>query len=97
MTTTTHSGAKPINYVGIWCILLTALALSIVLAYMNHTEIAAGLIFAIAIVKALLVASFYMHLRWEPRYVVVVVLGGLVTLSILFAGLFFDIARVYGR
>jgi cytochrome c oxidase subunit 4 len=97
MTTSTHaSSARPINYVAIWGILLGALSVSLVLAYLKHAALASALIFAIAIVKALLVASYYMHLKFEPRFVIIAILAGLATLSILFAGLFYDIARVYG-
>jgi cytochrome c oxidase subunit 4 len=96
MTTTAHAEHKHPNYVAIWAVLLVALIVSLLLAYLEHAALAIGLIFAIAIVKAALVAGFYMHLKFETRYVIVAIAAGIVALGILFAGLFPDIVGVYG-
>lgn len=88
--------AHSIPYIKLWYILVGALVVSLVLAAFEHHRLAAALIFAIAIVKAAIVAMYYMHLRFEPRYVVVVVLSGLVCLAVLFTGLLLDIVHVYG-
>jgi cytochrome c oxidase subunit 4 len=69
---------------------------SLLLAFLHLKTLAAALIFAIAVVKALVVAGYYMHLKFEPRYIVLTAVAGLVTLFILFGGLFFDIVHVYG-
>jgi caa(3)-type oxidase subunit IV len=69
---------------------------SLLLALLEHHMLAASLIFAVAIVKAALVAGYYMHLKFEPRYVVLVVVAGIATLFILFGGLVLDIVHVYG-
>jgi cytochrome c oxidase subunit 4 len=39
--------------------------------------LALGLILALSAVKALFVAGYYMHLRWEPRSVTALATGGL--------------------
>ncbi len=88
--------AHRIPYVTLWFILVGALAVSLLLAVFEHTRLAAALIFAIAIAKAAIVAMYYMHLRFEPRYVIVVILAALACLFILFSGLLLDIVHVYG-
>ena len=96
MNTTAQTEHAHPNYVAIWAVLLVALIVSLLLAYLEHAAIAIGLIFAIAIVKASLVAGFYMGLKFETRYVIVAIAAGIVTLAILFAGLYPDIVSVYG-
>jgi caa(3)-type oxidase subunit IV len=93
---TTHEAAHRVPYVRIYWILVAALVVSLLLALLEHHMLAASLIFAVAIVKAALVAGYYMHLKFEPRYVVLVVVAGIATLFILFGGLVLDIVHVYG-
>lgn len=91
-----HEAAHRVPYVRIYWVLVAALVASLLLAFLEHHLLAASLIFAVAIVKAALVAGYYMHLKFEPRYVVLVVVGGIVCLFILFGGLLLDIVHVYG-
>lgn len=84
-------------YVKIWFCLLLAMGLSILLADVGHPVIATGLIFGIAIVKAFLVAAYYMRLKWEPRYVTYILMVALGCLVVLFFGLVPDIVYVYGK
>lgn len=79
------------NYVGIWGILVTALLVSVLMGYMNLPVLTGVLIFSVAIFKAYLVISYYMHLKWEPFFVVVIVVAGLACLYFLFFGLVPDI------
>ena len=39
--------------------------------------VAFGIILVLSFVKAVFVATYYMHLRWEPRSVTYLMLGGL--------------------
>jgi caa(3)-type oxidase subunit IV len=93
---TAHEAAHRVPYVRIYWILVAALVVSLLLALLEHHMLAASLIFAVAIVKAALVAGYYMHLKFEPRYIVLVVVAGIATLFILFGGLVLDIVHVYG-
>jgi caa(3)-type oxidase subunit IV len=70
---TTH-GNRP-NYVAIWIWLLALAIGSIVLSRMpmGHTTVVV-LIFLLALVKALLVALNYMHLRYERLLIYAIVL-----------------------
>jgi caa(3)-type oxidase subunit IV len=83
-------------YVAIWAVLIAALLVSLVLASLHHPGVAAALIFTIAAVKAYLVLAYYMHLKFEPRFIVLIVVGGIVCMAILFFGLTPDIVHVYG-
>jgi cytochrome c oxidase subunit 4 len=78
-------------YVLIWAVLVAALLVSLFIGYMSLPVVTMVLIFSIAVVKAYLVASYYMHLKWEPFFVAVVVATGLVCLYFLFFGLVPDI------
>lgn len=93
---TAHEPAHSVPYVRIYWIVVAALIASLFLAFLEHHLLAASLIFAVAIVKAALVAGYYMHLKFEPRYVMLVVVGGILCLFILFGGLLLDIVHVYG-
>jgi len=92
----TNTHRQP-NYIAIWVVLLAALFASVGLALLHQRRLAATLIFVLATIKAFLVIAYYMHLRWEPRFVALVVVAGLLTLAILFLGLMPDMVHVYGR
>lgn len=79
------------NYVLIWGCLVSALLVSLFLGYMDLPVVAAVLIFTIAIAKAWLVVAYYMHLKFEPFYVLVIMATGLACLYFLFVGLVPDI------
>ncbi len=79
------------NYVLIWAVLVAALIVSVFIGYMDLPVVAMVLIFSIAGVKAYLVASYYMHLKFEPFFVAVIVATGLACLYVLFFGLVPDI------
>jgi caa(3)-type oxidase subunit IV len=77
--------------VAIWGVLVAALVVSILLGEMNLPVVAAVLIFSVAIAKAYIVAAYYMHLRSEPFFVVIIIVTGLACLYVLFVGLVPDI------
>jgi cytochrome c oxidase subunit 4 len=79
------------NYVLIWGVLVSALLVSLFLGYMDLPVVATVLIFTIAIAKAWLVVAYYMHLKFEPYYVLVIMGTGLACLYFLFFGLVPDI------
>jgi caa(3)-type oxidase subunit IV len=85
------------SYIAIWVVLIVALFASVGLALLHQRRLAAILIFVLATIKAFLVIAYYMHLKWEPRFVALVVAAGFLALAILFFGLMPDIVHVYGR
>ncbi|MFB6138981.1 MAG: cytochrome C oxidase subunit IV family protein [Halosimplex sp.] len=68
-------------YTGIYVVLFalaTAQALVESVGWLEEAYWAAfGLIIALSFTKAIVVAGYYMHLRWEPRSVSYLFLGGL--------------------
>jgi cytochrome c oxidase subunit 4 len=87
----TESGEHHPNYVAIWGVLVAALLVSVLMAYMKLPVVTVVLIFSVALVKAYLVASYYMHLKAEPFFVALILVTGLACLYILFFGLVPDI------
>ncbi len=84
------------RYLAIWVALVTLLAVSVVAGFSGNRMLAAAAVFLIAAVKAGLVISYYMGLRFEPRWITVIIGGAFLCIFVLFVGLFFDIVRVYG-
>jgi cytochrome c oxidase subunit IV len=64
-----HAGAHPHpNYVGIWVVLAVLTVLELFVAFLPWSK--AAIIFtliALAVWKAVLVALYYMHLKFEPN------------------------------
>jgi hypothetical protein len=71
------------NYVAIWGVLVAALLVSLLLGMLSLP--------VVTVVKAYLVAAYFMHLKFEPVYIVVILAAGLVCLYFLFFGLVPDI------
>ena len=82
--------AEP-NYVAIWGFLVAALFISLLMGGMKLPVVTAVFIFSIALIKAYMVAAYFMHLRAEPVFVMLIVAAGLVCLYFLFFGLVPDI------
>jgi cytochrome c oxidase subunit IV len=69
--------AKP-NYMLVWGVLAVLMLVKVGLTYMGLPKgITIILLVVVAIWKASLVALYYMHLRWEPRRLIVMVLAPL--------------------
>ncbi|MEW6281216.1 MAG: cytochrome C oxidase subunit IV family protein [Candidatus Eremiobacterota bacterium] len=82
------------NYVATWAGLVALLGASLVAAWLNHKLLALGMIFGIAVVKAIMVAANFMHLKYEPRLVAGMVLFGLLCALFFFSGVYPDIVPV---
>ena len=72
------------QYFVLWLVLLALLAAGVLFAYVDIPVLANVLVFAVAIAKAILVLRNYMHLRWEPRFIALALLGALSCVLILF-------------
>ncbi len=72
------------TYVIIWATLMVLTALTAAVSFLDLKQWSAPVAMAIASMKALLVAMFFMHLRYEKQKIVwIVALAGLFWLSIL--------------
>lgn len=79
------------NYVAIWVWLVALVAASLAATLLpGGRVVAVTFIFVAAIVKALLVALNYMHLRFEPRLIYAIALVPVVFAFILAVALFPD-------
>jgi len=85
------------NYVLVWGVLVVLLVLGISAGWVGHPVLATALIFSVAALKAFLVAANYMHLRFEPWFIRLIVLGGLACVVIVLVALIPDVVYVYGR
>lgn len=80
----------------LWGVLLALLGVSLLFGSLGQRGLAVLIIFGVATLKAYLVAFFYMRLKWEPGYILAMILGGIGLMVILFFTLVPDIVSVYG-
>ncbi len=83
-------------YVAIWLALVALLAVSLALGVAGHKAVATLLVLGVAVVKAALVVAYYMHLKFEPLMVVLVVVAGLACAGVLAVACVPDIVYVFG-
>ena len=86
----------PMKYVKIWGILLMLLAVSIVGPMFERPALTLITAFGIALVKALLVASYFMHLNVERRYIRYMLYAMMLVIGLFFAGTAPDIMQAHG-
>jgi caa(3)-type oxidase subunit IV len=86
----------PMKYVKIWGILLILLAISIVGPMFERPALTLITAFGIALVKALLVASYFMHLHVERRYIRYMLYAMVLVIGLFFAGTAPDIMQANG-
>jgi len=85
------------NYVLIWAILLGLLVVSVVGPMLGILWVTLITAFAIAVIKALMVAAYFMHLNIERAYIKYLLFTVLVLLLVLFAGVAPDVMRHAGK
>ena len=87
----------PMYYVKIWGLLLVLLIISILGPMLGNKILTLITAFGIAIVKATIVAAFFMHLNIEKRYVWYMLFGMLLMVGLFYMGVAADINKVDGR
>src|SRR5215469_12489624 len=90
----THHVDSVKTYALVWAVLLFATGLTTWVAHVDLGSFSVVVALAIAVVKMLLVALFFMHVRHSTGLTKLVVLGGLLWLGIL---LTFTLADVWTR
>lgn len=79
------------NYVAIWGWLVALMILGLAASFLpGGRTLAVILIFATAVVKALLVALNYMHLKFEPRLIYAIAIVPVLFVLVLIVALFPD-------
>jgi caa(3)-type oxidase subunit IV len=85
------------NYIRIYYILLALLGVSVVGPMIGNVWILLFTAFGIAVVKAAMVGAYFMHLKFEKRYVVYLLLVCALCLFILYAGVAPDVRKSSGK
>ena len=82
-------------YTAIYVVLFAFATIQVVVEYAGYLEeaywLAFGAIIVLSAIKALIVAGYYQHLRWEPRAVSYLAAGGLVVALALTAAASYSI------
>jgi caa(3)-type oxidase subunit IV len=86
----------PMKYVKIWGILLVLLAVSIAGPMFERPTVTLVTAFGIALVKASLVVTYFMHLNVEKRYIRYMLYAMLLMIGLLFAGTAPDVMQTSG-
>jgi caa(3)-type oxidase subunit IV len=87
---------SPAFYVKIWGILLVLLIISILGPELGHPVITLVTAFGIAVVKALMVCAYFMHLNIEKRFIWYMLIGMVLMVGLFFVGVASDIHRLKG-
>ena len=87
---------SPAFYYRIYGILLALLVVSIVGPMLGGLTVLLITAFGVAIVKAVMVASYFMHLNIEKKYITYLILVAVVILVVLFFGLAPDVMNKSG-
>ncbi len=90
-----HHG--PSYYVKIWAILLVLLIISIIGPELGNRHLTLITAFGIAIVKAVMVAAYFMHLKVEKKYISYMLLAMLLMVCMFFLGTAGDTMKPDGQ
>ena len=86
----------PMKYVKVWGVLLVLLAVSIAGPMFERPTVTLVTAFGIALVKASLVVTYFMHLNVEKRYIRYMLYAMLLMIGLLFAGTAPDVMQISG-
>jgi caa(3)-type oxidase subunit IV len=86
-----HGHAHP-NYVLIWAALLVLLGISLALGQIANVHVMTTLVFGIAAIKIALVMRYFMHMKFEPWLLAVLMIGAALCLVALFVGVSPDVS-----
>lgn len=94
---TTPSAAHPHpDYVRVWMILLALLVVSILGPMLGIFWVTLITAFVVAVIKALMVAAYFMHLNIERVYIKYLLFTVLILMLVLFAGVAPDVMKRAG-
>lgn len=98
MASETHSHSHgPSHYVKIWAILLVLLLVSIFGPFAEIRVLTLVTAFGVAIVKAIIVATEFMHLRFEKKYIIHMLLTMLLLMGVFYFGVAPDVMTGGGQ
>jgi len=82
------------DYLKIYFALLILFGISLVASYIDNFMLMVTIVFVASTLKALLVINFFMHLKWEPKVLQIMIYLALFTLAALIIGVYSDIPVV---
>lgn len=91
-----HNHHTPAYYIKIWALLMVLLVVSIVGPEFGIKFVTLVTAFGVAIVKALIVAAYFMHLNVEKKYIHYLLYGMLIFMGLFMAGTMVDINKDNG-
>jgi cytochrome c oxidase subunit 4 len=91
----THTGPTAATYLLVWVLLVLLTALTVGVSYVDMKRLAVVAALVIATAKACLVVLYFMHVRYEPRLVAIMVAVGLAALAVFLGLTFTDILYRY--
>ena len=92
-----HHEASTQHYVKIWGILLVLLVISVCGPMLEIQVVTLITAFGIAIVKAVIVAAYFMHLKFEKKYITYMLLTMLAFMFVFVAGILVDTMKPAGH
>lgn len=91
------SDHSPAKYIKIWALLLVLLIISVIGPMLEIQVVTLITAFGIALVKALIVASYFMHLNIEKKFIHYMLYIMLILMGLFFSGIATDIMKPEGR
>jgi caa(3)-type oxidase subunit IV len=92
---TTHRGHSHTQFFAVWGALLGMTAIEVFLAYQNMQPVRMlGILLGLSIVKAALIISYFMHLKFEVRRMRILLMSALIACLCLMSTFFPDAIRV---
>jgi len=79
------------NYAMIFIALLVLLAISVVVGFMGESTLVIMVVFGTAALKAYLVVTNFMHIRFEPKVVWILPIAGVLAVAFFYFGVLPDI------
>ena len=88
--------APPIHYIIVWAVLVVLFVGSVGFSFVSSFIVGVVFAFFIAIVKAVMVGAWFMHLNLEPKWVWIMFAGGLMVVFIMWLGIAPDVMEMRG-
>ncbi|MEZ4906273.1 MAG: cytochrome C oxidase subunit IV family protein [Saprospiraceae bacterium] len=82
------------NYFKIYLALLLLFAISLVASELQNFMLMIVIVFTVSTMKSILVLNYFMHLKWEPIPLQIIIYMCLFTLATLILGVYFDVSAV---
>jgi len=82
------------NYFKIYLTLLVLFVVTVLASLFDNPMLVFIIVFTISIIKGSMVLMYFMHLKWEPKLVWLLLALALMTMTFLILGLYPDIVQV---